>query len=657
MASKSNYENNAADDPSGKSEPTTSPEAKSEANIIENGNAPARKVSLWNTINLFFGIMIGSGIFVSAIDLTKNLPNSGSVIAMWLFMGLYSLLGSISFAELGTCFPDSGGDFLYLKALSPKKVSDLVAFLRIFIELVVIRPGTHAIFGLTIGEYLIVPMMEPPQPAIAAQNISAFQFSCSSDQTGILYHNCTEITRNGGLTDCQSTLVSSSPDKVGIIEIPTVASCLPTDASLPLEYRCTSKETSSKTSSAIMWGQIACAVFLNLLFTYVNAYKVKLTQQLSAVLSIGKIIVLSTMILLGLYTIIFGETSKALVWGTDPDMMWDGTRWKNLSYSCILSNIVKASYAGQWAYAGWSDINYCMGEISNPSKNYPRAAMITLPMVTFLYTGIIICFYSVMTHTEFLCGITATASVFAEKALGFDVPNHYVRIFIGLSVSMATAGVLHSSIFSASRLFSAGVKFNHMPKVIGGIHKSHKTPIPSIFLLCLMSVIYCFAPLLETEGQSAIGFLVEATCFIYFLAIAICIVLLVRWRLRGRPNAGSVLDKIPVTTNSADNIHFNQTDLRKDSGGSEKLPLTAGITYRQEKTLDEVFILPIWMHLLYAFLSIAISVYMVYTDWETTLIGLVIILVGLPVYYIFIYEAEPLLEYLSCRMNNEDDDE
>ena len=61
---------------------------------------PERKVSLWNTINLFLGIMIGSGIFVSAKDVAENLPNSGSVICMWIFVGFYSLLGSISFAEL-----------------------------------------------------------------------------------------------------------------------------------------------------------------------------------------------------------------------------------------------------------------------------------------------------------------------------------------------------------------------------------------------------------------------------------------------------------------------------------------------------------------------------------------------------------------------------
>jgi len=267
---------------------------------------------------------------------------------------------------------------------------------------------------------------------------------------------------------------------------------------------------------------------------------------------------------------------------------------------------------------------------------------------------------------EFLCGITATASVFAERALGFQGKNFYVRVFIGLSVSMATAGVLHSSIFAGSRLFSAGVKFNHMPKVIGGIHKEYKTPVPSIFLLCLMSCIYCFTPLVNDE---AIDFLVNATCFIYFLAIAICIILLVQWRLNGRPNVGSVLDKIPVNVtyneasnelNDAMNLTLNtqleSTRITPENQELEESPLKGQqtISYKQEKTLDEMFILPIWVHLAYALLSLAISAYNVYAEWSSTLIGISIILIGMPVYYVFVFKPEPLLEYLGCEVEEED---
>ena len=61
-----------------------------------------RSFGLWNTLNVFYGIVIGSGIFISVGDLAKGTPNSGWAISMWLVMGAYSLLGSFCFAELGT---------------------------------------------------------------------------------------------------------------------------------------------------------------------------------------------------------------------------------------------------------------------------------------------------------------------------------------------------------------------------------------------------------------------------------------------------------------------------------------------------------------------------------------------------------------------------
>lgn len=75
-----------------------------------------RTHGLKNTLNLFFGIIIGSGIFISVNSLAKETPSSGAAIAMWLVMGAYSLLGSVCFAELGTDLGTSRSFFTYFRA-------------------------------------------------------------------------------------------------------------------------------------------------------------------------------------------------------------------------------------------------------------------------------------------------------------------------------------------------------------------------------------------------------------------------------------------------------------------------------------------------------------------------------------------------------------
>lgn len=424
------------------------------------------------------------------------------------------------------CFPDSGGDFLYLKVLLPKKWGDLVAFLRIFIELMVIRPGSHAAIALTVSKYLIVPFAQE-------------------------------------------------------VEIPDVANATITgNATLP------GGDGESITTMSI---EVLVAVILTIILTFINAYSMNLTKILCDTLSIIKVIVLLCIMILGFITIGRGN-HVGLVWGSEPNQLWDFSSWSDKSTSEMVGSLVMASYAGQWSYAGWSDVNYAMEEIVDPSKNYPIASLVSMITVTGLYTGIVVGFYSVLTHHEIVTGISATTTLFVEKAFGFDDGSQVIKIIIAICVSLSTAGALHGSFFATSRLFFSGSRFNHLPAVFGGLHTKHHTPVPSLFILCILSVIYCFLPYFDAD---AIDFLINSTCFVYFLSIAACVLLLVIWRLNGRPNASSVLDKIEI---SPDHPDYDNTKVLMNVTNES---MNESKVYRQEMTLDDVFTLPLVWHILW----------------------------------------------------------
>jgi APA family basic amino acid/polyamine antiporter len=101
------------------------------------------------------GNMIGVGIFIYPILISSHLPHPIWFVAIWLIGGLIALTGALSSAELGTFFPEAGGDYAYLRNSYGKRFAFLYGFLTFFIT----YPGSIAIgVGLTLhyqGESLL----------------------------------------------------------------------------------------------------------------------------------------------------------------------------------------------------------------------------------------------------------------------------------------------------------------------------------------------------------------------------------------------------------------------------------------------------------------------------------------------------------------------
>jgi APA family basic amino acid/polyamine antiporter len=62
------------------------------------------------------GTAIGSGIFLVPSEMIKAVGTPGMVFVVWIFGGILTLFGALTYAELSAALPDAGGEYVYLTA-------------------------------------------------------------------------------------------------------------------------------------------------------------------------------------------------------------------------------------------------------------------------------------------------------------------------------------------------------------------------------------------------------------------------------------------------------------------------------------------------------------------------------------------------------------
>src|SRR6201997_2087574 len=121
-----------------------------------------RGLSLLDSVLLLAGGIIGSSIFLTAKDIAGPLPHPTLFMLVWVMGALISMCAAFAFAELGSMFPDSGGQYVYLR----EAFGDLVAFLYGWMLFAVANGGTIAALSVASAAYLSAIF-----PAISEQHV------------------------------------------------------------------------------------------------------------------------------------------------------------------------------------------------------------------------------------------------------------------------------------------------------------------------------------------------------------------------------------------------------------------------------------------------------------------------------------------------------
>ncbi|MEO7649097.1 MAG: amino acid permease [Bryobacteraceae bacterium] len=106
-------------------------------------------LGLLDATTLVIGSMIGSGIFITSADISRQVGSPGLLIVVWLIAAALTMTAALSYGELAAAMPHAGGQYVYLReAFGP-----MSGFLFGWTMFLVIQTGTIAAVAVAFAKY------------------------------------------------------------------------------------------------------------------------------------------------------------------------------------------------------------------------------------------------------------------------------------------------------------------------------------------------------------------------------------------------------------------------------------------------------------------------------------------------------------------------
>lgn len=221
----------------------------------------------------------------------------------------------------------------------------------------------------------------------------------------------------------------------------------------------------------------------------------------------------------------------------------------------------------------WNNVTFTAGEVKNPQRNLPLSLLLGTGIVIILYVLANVSYLSVLNINQ-IAGAEndRVATLMMENILGANG-----KYFIALMIMVSTFGCLNGCIFTAARVYYAMAKDGMFLKQASKLNKNN-VPANSITMQCIWSCVLCFSG----TYNDLLEYIMFAVMLFYILTISGLFVLRVKKPDMERPYKAFGYPFVPA---------------------------------------------------IYILLAVFVAFNMLVVQQSSSIKGLIIILIGLPIYY------------------------
>jgi APA family basic amino acid/polyamine antiporter len=271
------------------------------------------------------------------------------------------------------------------------------------------------------------------------------------------------------------------------------------------------------------------AIVVVIVLSIVNIFGIKTGAMIQNIFTVAKVSALAGLVLLGLF---IGRNAQALA------ANFNGHFWQNAGVSALhvvqigvggptvlvgtLTILAVAQVGSLFSADAWNNVTFTAGEVKNPSRNLPLSLAMGTGVVILLYVLCNVIYLTVLP----LDGSPAGATIL-ERGIKYATEDRVATAvmtqmlqtagggLMAIAIMISGFGCANGLILSGARVYYAMAKDGLFFRNVAKLHPTYKTPAVSLMVQMVWTCILCIS---GSYGQ-LLDYIIFAVLVFYILTI------------------------------------------------------------------------------------------------------------------------------------------